>query len=115
MLSKKNRLSADSIPELAKKGKKLSLDGIRMSYLQVNPETNAVYGFIISKKVEKSAVNRNRIKRLLRAATRELLDSGSLPDKNYQIMYQVFSPELLSKSKDEIKSILVKLSSPLSS
>ena len=68
-------------------------------------------GFVVSKKVHKRAVKRNRIKRLLRENIRLLLKNNEADLINsYQSLILSARSDILDKSKDEInKSILILL------
>lgn len=53
--------------------------------LQTAPRTDDLkrIGYTVSKKVDKSAVNRNRIKRRLRALAADVLPQGAMPGHDY--------------------------------
>lgn len=66
-------------------------------------------GFVVSKKVHKRAVKRNRLKRLMRESYRQLLKENNLGNSQ-QFMSLVFvgSDRALDKSFSEIKSSIQK-------
>ena len=66
-------------------------------------------GFVVSKKVHKRAVKRNRLKRLMRESYRQLLKENNLGNSQ-QFMSLVFvgSDRALGKSFSEIKSSIQK-------
>ncbi|MBP3847622.1 ribonuclease P protein component [bacterium] len=66
-------------------------------------------GFVVSKKVHKRAVKRNRLKRLLRESYRQLLKENNLcgSDKFLSLVF-VGSENALGKSFDEIKNSVKK-------
>lgn len=67
-------------------------------------------GFVVSKKVHKRAVKRNRLKRLMRESYRILLKEGSVAEsQKYMSLVFVGSDRALGKSFVEIKSSIEKL------
>lgn len=73
MLSKINRLNQDKeIKEVVKKGQTFFLPQFVFKYYK-NKENVVKIGFIVSTKVDKRAVVRNRLARQMREATRILL------------------------------------------
>jgi len=72
-LSKKDKLkSRKTIEQLFKNGKTVSVFPLKLIYIKTTPKDNAAMkaAFSVSKKLHKSAVARNRIKRLLRESYR---------------------------------------------
>ena len=64
-------------------------------------------GFVVSKKVHKRAVKRNRLKRLMRESYRLLLKNGELgSSQKYMSLIFVGSEHALSKNFDEIDSAI---------
>lgn len=64
-------------------------------------------GFVVSKKVHKRAVKRNRLKRLMRESYRLLLKNGDLGEsQKYMSLVFVGSEKALGKSFNEINSII---------
>ena len=67
-------------------------------------------GFVVSKKVHKRAVKRNRLKRLMRESYRILLKENNLgKSQKYMSFVCVGSENALDKSFAEIKSSIQKL------
>jgi len=62
-------------------------------------------GFVVSKKVHKRSVKRNRLKRLMRESYRQLLKEGNLGNsQNYLSLIFIGTTKALGKSFFEIKS-----------
>ncbi len=66
MLSKKHRLPSYLIPKLLKRGQRLHADNFTLIYQPSTINNFPRFAFIIPIKLEKRAVYRNRLKRLLR-------------------------------------------------
>lgn len=92
-----------------KTGKTLHKDGIT---LFIGKEKNNEYptrvGFVVSKKIHKRAVKRNRIKRLMRESYRLLIKEGAVSDKYLSIIF-VASTKLLGKNFKEVDEVIRKL------
>lgn len=71
MLSKKFRLSAKDIPSVVKNGKRQNLRYFSYSVL---PSSSFQAAFVVSNKIDKKAVVRNKIKRRLREAVQKNLN-----------------------------------------
>jgi ribonuclease P protein component len=70
-------------------------------------ETPTKVGFVVSKKVHKRAVKRNRLKRLMRESYRILLKENKLGNsQNYLSLIFVGSDRALDKNYSQIKSII---------
>ena len=65
-------------------------------------------GFVVSKKIHKRAVKRNRIKRLMRESYRLLIKEGAVSDKYISLIF-VASSKLLGKDFKEIDNAIRKL------
>jgi len=94
MLLLKNRLrKKQEFEEVYKKGKSFSFENITLRFVKNKLECSRI-GFVVSGKFSKKAVERNKIKRQLRAILRkniQLLDSGLdiviIPKKGKPISY----------------------------
>ncbi len=69
-------------------------------------------GFVVSKKIHKRAVKRNRIKRLMRESYR-LLIKEKTPSTKYMSVIFVASAKLLGKDFNYVQSIINKLAEKL--
>ena len=110
MLPKEYRLKKRSaFAATYRTGKSLHKDGITMF---VGKEKNNDYptriGFVVSKKIHKRAVKRNRIKRLMRESYRLLIKEGAISDKYISIIF-VASSTLLDKDYKYIDNAMRKL------
>lgn len=73
--------------------------------IEKKEEVPTKVGFVVSKKVHKRAVKRNRLKRLMRESYRQLLKENNLygSDKYLSLVF-VGSENALGKNFDEIKN-----------
>lgn len=75
-----------------------------------NNNTPTKIGFVVSKKIHKRAVKRNRIKRLMRESLRLYIkDLGNNYDTKYMSLVFAASTRLLNKDFSEINSAMQKL------
>ncbi len=81
MLKKKNRLLRIS----KTKNEKVFTSALFKVRISESGEKNSKFGFVVAKKVSKSAVVRNRTKRVLKKAARELLQN-MVSGKNIMIV-----------------------------
>ena len=66
-------------------------------------------GFVVSKKIHKRAVRRNRIKRLMRESVRLYIKNNESFDSSYMSLVFVASSKLLDKSFSEVNYSINKL------
>ena len=110
MLPKEYRLKKRSAYTATyKTGKTFHKDGITLFIGRVNNADSATkVGFVVSKKVHKRAVKRNRIKRLMRESYR-LQIKQSLVNNRYLSVIFVGSSKLIDKSFEQINSAMKEL------
>lgn len=78
MLSRGNRLDAQLIPQLAYRGQKTELGWCDLRFMPSSSLSKPQFAISISKKVDKRATVRNRIKRQIRAAIQLCLHNGEV-------------------------------------
>ena len=74
-----------------------------------NNDTPTKIGFVVSKKIHKRAVKRNRIKRLMRESMRLYIKNSQNFDTKYMSLIFVASAKLLTKNFVDIDKSLHKL------
>lgn len=105
MLSRENRLTKDKDFELVfKNGKFIAEDFLSCKFVKNNLLVSRL-GFLVGKKISKKAVERNKVKRRLRAAVRNFLTKIN-PGFDIVIMAQ---PSIKEKTFQEIELTLKKL------
>lgn len=99
MLQKKYRLKKRSAFQATyKAGNSFYKDGITMFCGRENTTNSPTkIGFVVSKKIHKRAVKRNRIKRLMRESVRLYIKENNLHNKYLSVIF-VASPKLLDKN-----------------
>ena len=113
MLPKENRLTDDyDFRRVKRLGKSYHCPLFKLSFAQRKIEAPSRFGFVISKKIDKRATVRNRIKRLLREVVRENLEK--IPD-GFDIVF-IVRPNIVGKNYEEISiefdKVLSKISFP---
>ena len=110
MLPKDYRLKKRSaFSATYKTGKTMHKDGVTVFIgKEKNNEFPTRVGFVVSKKIHKRAVKRNRIKRLMRESYRLLIKEGSVPDKYISLIF-VASSKLLGKNYSDVDNAMRKL------
>ena len=90
-------------------GKTLHKDGITVFIgKEKNNEFPTRVGFVVSKKIHKRAVKRNRIKRLMRESYRLLIKEGAIPDRYISLIF-VASSKMLDMSFKDTDNAMRKL------
>ncbi len=112
MLKKENRLSTDFEFNVARKhGTKVQGTLCNMFYLKpTNYQGPAKIGIVISKKIHKNAVKRNRLKRMFGECIREKLDT--LPQDHW-VVFHPKTESLESKYEEicvDVNKVLSKIS-----
>ena len=110
MLPKEYRLKKRSaFAATYRTGKSLHKDGITMFLgKEKNNESPTRIGFVVSKKIHKRAVKRNRIKRLMRESYRLLIKEEAISDRYISVIF-VASAKLLGKNFKEVDEAMRKL------
>ena len=84
-------------------------DGITMFCgKKKDSETPAKIGFVVSKKIHKRAVKRNRIKRLMRESVRLYIKENCFPSNYISVIFAA-SSKVLNKNFSEVDSGIKKL------
>lgn len=99
MLKKENRLTrSKEIQNVFTNGRTFKMKDFLIKNLETNNE-HTRFNFIISKKISKKAVTRNKIKRQLREIIREVIDEIK---PSYDIII-VTKPSILSSKAQNVK------------
>ena len=107
MLPKQYRLKKRSaFTATYRTGKTLHKDGITVFYgKKKSGDIQTKIGFVVSKKIHKRAVKRNRIKRLMRESLRLYIkNSPQTFDTQYMSLIFVASTKILNKNFSEINN-----------
>lgn len=104
MLPRKNRIDKKLFPEFIKKAKTFSSDNMYLKAAYNCPK-NKAFAFVVSLKVSKKAVERNKLKRRARAITYSLLKD--VPIGTCAAVF--FKPSMMGKKYAEIKDELTSL------
>ena len=110
MLPKEYRLKKRSAFNVTyRSGKSFHKNGVTMFVgKEKNNDFPTKIGFVVSKKIHKRAVKRNRIKRLMRESCRLIIKEQSMSSKYMSIIF-VASTKLLNKNFSEVDSAIKKL------
>ncbi len=110
MLPKENRLKKrNAFTATYKTGKSFHRDGITVFCgREKKMEIPTKVGFVVSKKIHKRAVKRNRIKRLMRESYRLILKNTGLSPRYMSLIFTA-SAKLLDKNFSEIDNTMKKL------
>ena len=108
MIGKNNRISKKNIPNIVRRGKRFSGEGFDLKVWFDNSLESPKFTVIISKKIHKSAVKRNQIKRRFRAAIFEILkeNQNMFSRANYVVIIR--SSDLLDLKSGDIANLLRK-------
>ena len=110
MLPEQNRLKKkNAFTATYKTGKSFHKDGITLFCGKENYKGIPTrVGFVVSKKIHKRAVRRNRIKRLMRESIRLQIKEGKLSNKYISLIF-VASSKLLDKNFSYVDCVMKKL------
>lgn len=75
MLPKKHRIAKKSFEDIFKRGKNYFSDYISLKVCPI-PENRSIFTFVVSSKVAKKAVERNKLKRRSRYIVKKILDKA---------------------------------------
>ncbi len=102
MLSFENRLKKEKdFDRVFKEGKGVVSDEVVIKFIK-NDLNNNRFGFIVSKKVSKKAVRRNRIKRVLREQVRSIIQDMSV---GWDVII-IARPKISENKSSDINQIL---------
>src|SRR3989344_3708896 len=108
MLPKSSRIVADQdFARVYKQCRRLSVRNLRLVFLRTYQKVSR-FGYVLSKKSVPKSTGRNRVKRILRAATRQF--SGHFPS-SYDIIIQGLSGCKTADAKilrDELRELFTK-------
>ena len=103
MLSKERRLTSDwDFKMVRQRGKKIKTPLFDLYYLSKKGNVSSRFGFVISTKLDKRAVKRNRIKRILREEVRSIF---SKIKHGFDFVFLV-KREALEAEPDRVRKIL---------
>ena len=107
MISKINRFHGrNSLNNVYKYGKSINLSQINLRYLTGSKDQPIRIAVVVSKKVNKSAVARNKIRRriyeVLRLKLTQIKPSSSL-------IFNIYSDEIRTIPQDKLNSILIEI------
>ena len=111
MLPKEYRLKKRSAFNATyKSGISFHIDGITAFCGRIKNNDNPTkIGFVVSKKIHKRAVKRNRIKRIMRECVRLYIKSNKNFDTKYISLIFVASSKLLNKNFSEINPSIIQI------
>lgn len=84
---------------IRKQGRRWTARGLTLEVAEAPDADGIRFGLTVGKRTDKSAVRRNRIKRRLRAAARDVLPRGALPGFDY-VLFGRF--ETAARSYDDL-------------
>lgn len=111
MLKKEYRLKKrTAFTATYRTGKSIHQNGITVFCGKIKKENYPTkFGFVVSKKIHKRAVKRNRIKRLMRESVRLIIKNNPNFDTKYMSLIFVASTHLLNKDFNDINNRIHKI------
>lgn len=107
MISKINRFHGhNSLNAVYKHGRAVSGTNLSVKYLASRPNRRCRVAVVVSRKVNKSAVVRNRIRRRIYENMRKYMELTARP---YDIVINVYSDQLATMPADELQEMLLGL------
>lgn len=111
MLSHRNRFHGHgSLRYLYRNGKRERTQNFGLHYIKNPKRDQSRFAVVVSKKIYKSAVKRNRIRRRVYEIIRLELERISPPQ---DIVITVFTPEILTIDSDKLKKQLLEILKPV--
>ena len=98
MLPSPHKFTKEDFEKVEEKGRVFQFEDFGVSFLERGDSEPSKFGFIVSNKISKDAVDRNRIKRALREATRQLLWQAK---KGYSVLF-LTKTTIAKKSTEQI-------------
>lgn len=109
MLAQKYRFHGHgSLNYLHRNGKSVRSSHVMVKYVNNSKREEPRFAVVVSKKVYKSAVKRNRIRRRLYEIIRQFI-SGKKTLKSVDVMINVFSPEVLEQDHSKLEAEVIGL------
>jgi ribonuclease P protein component len=98
MLPRENRLTSDYyFRRVRNKGTRVNTPLFGLSYLRKRTPSASRFGFVVSTKIDKRAVKRNRVKRLFREGVRSVMDEVK---DGYDVVFWVRRTALEADTKE---------------
>lgn len=107
MLARRYRIPKQQISEVYKYGLRAYRGHLGLVFMSRSDKLQ--FAFVVSKKVDKRAVVRNRIKRRLRAAIYEIINAGDSEIPAGQYVFLVKSNELANMPMQKIQEDCIEL------
>ena len=111
MLKQVNRLKSKKAFTATYNNKNIVSDNLIVLYagkIKTDKNCPTRVGFVVSKKVHKRAVKRNKIKRLIRENIRLMLKNNELAElNNYQSLIFMAKEDILEKTFEEIRNTIL--------